>query len=250
MPDLIADSSPPLDLLRRASLFLDLDGTLLELAETPDAVIVSDAAVNVLKLAQQQLNGRVALISGRNADDVTALFPGLLLNIGGSHGLEQRWADGRSNTPVRAAAVDQALGRLRAFEALNPGLLVEDKPFGTALHYRGAPHLEGESHALAEIVAAETGLILQPGKMVVELKSCATNKGDALSVFMEHAPMNEGAPIFLGDDDNDEPAFAMAKKLGGAGVLVGAARRTNAQWRLPSVRAALAWLSEGLRGAR
>jgi trehalose 6-phosphate phosphatase len=246
MPDFITNFEPPPQLLQRASLFLDVDGTLLELASSPHAVIVSADAIHVLRLAQERLEGRVALISGRSAKDVAALFPGLTLNIGGSHGLEQRWADGRCNQPVRPDAVDHALATLRAFSAQHTGLLVEDKPYGTALHYRTAPHLADESHVLASRLATETGLVLQPGKMVVELKASATNKGDALAAFMEGPPMRGGTPVFLGDDDNDEPGFAMAKKLGGAGVLVGEARDTQADWRLPNVSATLAWLRAGL----
>lgn len=249
MPDFISISEPPLRLLQRASLFLDLDGTVLELAETPHAVIVSEDAASVLRLAQQRLAGRLALISGRSADSVAALFPDLALNIGGSHGLERRRADGRSNRPARAETIDHALARLRELAARHAGLLVEDKPFGAALHYRGAPHMEAASRALAEAIAVETGLILQPGKMVVELKTSATNKGDALAAFMADAPMSGGVPVFLGDDDNDEPAFAMAKQLGGAGILVGAARNTHATWNLPSVGAALRWLRAGLEAS-
>lgn len=249
MPDFIENFEPPPQLLQRASLFMDIDGTLLELAASPHAVIVTADAINVLRLAQEKLEGRVALISGRSARDVAALFPRLTLNIGGSHGLEQRWADGRSNQPVRPDAVDHALTALRAFSKQHAGLLVEDKPFGTALHYRTAPHLADESHALASRLATETGLVLQPGKMVVELKASATNKGDALAAFMEGPPMRGGTPVFLGDDDNDEPGFAMAKKLGGSGVLVGKARDTQADWRLPNVSATLAWLRAGLEAA-
>lgn len=248
MPDFIQNFEPPAELLRRASLFLDIDGTLLELAKSPDSVVVSDEAVAVLRLAQHRLNGRVALVSGRSADSITALFPEIALNIAGSHGLEQRWADGRHNTPMRHAAVDDALARLRTFAREHSGLLVEDKPFGTALHYRGAPHLQEASQALASSLARETGLILQPGKMVFELKSCEANKGEALASFMASAPMRDGVPIFLGDDDNDEPAFAMARKLGGAGILVGPERQTHAGWRLPGVAEALGWLRAGLEG--
>ncbi len=249
MPDFIELSEPPLRLLERASLFMDLDGTLLELAESPHAVRVGEGAARVLELAATNLSGRVALISGRSADDVAALFPALALNIGGSHGLEQRWADGRSNTPQRGEAVNHALRRLREFEAMHDGLLVEDKPFGTALHFRRVPHLETESRALAASIAEETGLILQAGKMVVELKTSATNKGDALAAFMADAPMCDGVPVFLGDDDNDEPAFEMARRLGGAGILVGPARETRANWRLPAVSSALDWLLTGLQGS-
>lgn len=248
MPDLTANYEPPSRLLQRASLFLDIDGTMIELATSPHEVIVSEDARAVLRLARERLDGRVALISGRSADDVEALFPGLGLNIGGSHGVEQRWADGRRNNPVRGNAIDHALVKLREFQKNHDDLLVEDKPFGTALHYRRAPHLERECRAFAGSLAAETGLILQTGKMVVELKTSATNKGDALAAFMAASPMRDGAPICLGDDENDEPAFTMAQKLGGAGVLVGSARETNARWRLPSVRAALGWLRSGLGG--
>ncbi len=246
MPDFIDNFEPPPQLLQRASLFLDIDGTLLELAASPHAVIVSAAAINVVRLAQEKLEGRVALISGRSAREVAALFPGLALNIGGSHGMEQLWADGRTNQPVRPEVLDHALAALRAFCAQHAGLLVEDKPYGTALHYRTAPHLADESHALASRLATETGLVLQPGKMVVELKASATNKGDALAAFMSAPPMHGGTPVFLGDDDNDEPAFAMARKLGGAGILVGEPRDTHADWRLPNVGATLAWLRAGL----
>jgi trehalose 6-phosphate phosphatase len=246
MPDFIENFEPPPQLLQRASLFLDIDGTLLELAASPHAVIVTADAINVLRLAQEKLEGRVALISGRSARDVAALFPGLTLNIGGSHGMEQRWADGRSNEPTRPDGVDHELAALRAFSAHHAGLLVEDKPFGTALHYRNAPHLAAESQALAASIAAETDLVLQPGKMVVELKASATNKGDALAAFMSATPMHGGTPVFLGDDDNDEPAFAMARKLGGAGILVGEQRETHADWRLPNVGATLTWLRASL----
>lgn len=249
MPDFIELSEPPLRLLERASLFLDLDGTLLELADSPHDVRVSDEAARVLELAGANLSGRVALISGRSADDVAALFPKLMLNIGGSHGLEQRWADGRRNTPARGDAIGHALGRLRAFEAMHDGLLVEDKPFGTALHFRRVPQLEAESRALAASIAEQTGLILQTGKMVVELKTSTQNKGDALATFMADAPMRDGVPVFLGDDDTDEPAFEMARKLGGAGILVGPVRETHANWRLPGVSAALDWLLTGLQAS-
>lgn len=246
MLDFIENLEPPPQLLQRASLFLDIDGTLIELATSPREVVVSADALAVLRLAQERLEGRVALISGRSARDVAALFPALALNVGGSHGLEQHWADGRRNQPLRPDTLDHALATLRAFAMQHSGLLVEDKPYGTALHYRNAPHLSDESRALATRLATETGLVLQPGKMVVELKGSAMNKGDALAAFMSDPSMRDGTPVFLGDDDNDEPGFAMARDLGGGGILVGEARHTEANWRLPNVSATLAWLRAGL----
>lgn len=249
MPDFMTLSAPPARLLRDASLFLDLDGTILALADSPGAVVVTPRVLGLLALAHERLEGRLAIISGRSADNVSALFPGIGLNISGSHGLEVLWPDGRRVSPARAVALDHCLAEMRALQAKHDGLFVETKPFGVALHYRLAPQLENECRALALRLSQETGLPLQPGKMVQELKSAAGNKGDALAAFMSDMPMQGGTPVFLGDDDNDEPAFAAAARLGGAGILVGAERRTAAQWRLEDVNATLDWLEAGLEVA-
>lgn len=248
MTDFITISEPPPRLLEDASLFLDLDGTILEIAETPGAVEVSAEVRDVLALAAQRLAGRIAIVSGRPADDIATLLPGLPLHIAGSHGAEMRWPDGRRNAPHRAPALDHALSEMRELAAMRPGLLVEDKPYGVALHYRLAPQFADEAIALAERIAQETGLPLQPGKMVQELKSGVTNKGDAVAAFMESAPMRGGVPLFIGDDANDEAGFETAARLGGAGILVGAPRATAALWRLDSVRVTRVWLSLGLGG--
>ncbi len=246
MSDFVTISDPPANLLRQASLFLDLDGTVLELADSPHGVRVGPDLVDLLELAQQKLSGRLAVISGRSAVDVAGLFPSLNLNIAGSHGLEIRWADGRRNAPVRGPAVDEALATMQRFADPRQGLLVEDKPFGVALHYRLAPQLERECQALAEQLARDTGLILQTGKMVAELKTSAAHKGDALDLFMNDPVMHGGAPVFIGDDNTDEPAFVAAGARGGAGILVGKPRATAAGWRLESVSHTLAWLRTGL----
>lgn len=246
MPDSSMISEPPARLLNGASLFLDLDGTLLELADTPEEVRVGPDVIPMLALALERLKGRVAIVSGRPAASIAALLPGLPLNVGGSHGFELVWPDGRRNAPVRPAALDHALAEMRRLGASRDGLLVEDKPYGVALHYRLAPHLADECSAFAQRLARETGLALQPGKMVQELKAGLTNKGDAVSAFLAEAPMREGRPIFIGDDANDEAGFAAAARFGGGGILVGPRRDTAARWRLASVTATLAWLHEEL----
>lgn len=248
MTDFLTISAPSPHLLNDASLFLDLDGTILELAEAPGAVRVSQAARDVLALAIRTLEGRVAIVSGRAVDDVAALLPGLPLQIGGSHGAELLWADGRRVTPERDPALDQALSEMRAFAATRPGLLVEDKPFGAALHYRLAAQYAAETQAFALRLSQETGLPLQPGKMVQELKNSPRDKGNAIAAFMAEAPMRLGVPVFIGDDDNDEAGFAVAAELGGAGIRVGPERPTRALWRLPTVSANLAWLATALGG--
>jgi trehalose 6-phosphate phosphatase len=250
MSDLVTISEPPVQLLDDASLFLDLDGTILELAETPGGVHVSDALKALLAHAARQLSGRLAFVSGRAADDVAALMSGLAANIGGSHGLEVRWADGRANAPQRAPMLDHALAEMRRLQARHEGLLVEDKPFGVALHYRLAPHLEAECRDLAQRLSRETGLPLQAGKMVQELKTSPASKGDAVEAFMAEPPMRGSRPVFIGDDLNDEAGFSAAARLGGAGILVGAPRATAAQWRLENVPAVHAWLRRGLGDAQ
>jgi len=209
MSDFVTISDPPANLLRQASLFLDLDGTVLELADSPHGVRVGPDLVDLLELAQQKLSGRLAVISGRSAVDVAGLFPSLNLNIAGSHGLEIRWADGRRNAPVRGPAVDEALATMQRFADPRQGLLVEDKPFGVALHYRLAPQLERECQALAEQLARDTGLILQTGKMVAELKTSAAHKGDALDLFrfgvkqanVYRSQRQTGASVLIADRD-------------------------------------------------
>jgi trehalose 6-phosphate phosphatase len=150
MSDFAGISAPPTGLLDGASLFLDLDGTLLELADTPEEARAGPEVMSLLALASARLSGRLAIVSGRSAVEIAALLPGFPLNVGGSHGLELIWSDGRRHIPRRPAALDHVLAEMRALERRHDGLLVEDKPFGVALHYRLAPHLADACSALAE----------------------------------------------------------------------------------------------------
>ena len=133
---------------------------------------------------------------------------------------------------------------LRRLERLYPGVLVEDKPLGVALHYRQAPSAE-EACRTAVLKAAErSGLEMQPGKMVFELKPRGANKGGALRALMAEPPFAGTRPVFLGDDLTDEPAFAAAQDMGGAGVVIGDRAPTAATFRIASVDETLDWLSQ------
>jgi len=235
-----------LELLEDASLFLDLDGTLLEIAESPRAVLVGQETCDLLHGARERLDGRVAIVTGRSVDDVRAMFPSLEINIAGSHGLEIRWADGRTLAPQRPEALDYVLDRMRRLQAERRDLLIEDKPFGVALHYRRAPQLEAECRHLAESLATETGLPLQPGKMVFELKAAHATKATALITLLAEPPFLARKPVMLGDDINDEPAFRAVNLLGGASIHVGLPQPTAAVWRLNNVAAVRRWLRLGL----
>ena len=240
---------PPHDLLTNASLFLDLDGTLVEIASRPDGVLVDERLHRLLSALAHRLDGRVAIISGRPVEDVQALFPNLPIAIAGSHGSEMRWPDGRLTRPPAPSVSQRVRDHIRTFETAHPDVLVERKPFGLALHYRLAPAKEKACHDFAAELMREAGYGLQTGKKVVELKATMIDKGDAVGMFLDAAPMHGTKPVFIGDDDTDEAGFRMAKRRGGAGILVGPSRATHAEYRLGSVNETLQWLAEASEAA-
>jgi trehalose 6-phosphate phosphatase len=233
---------PPVDLLDGASLFLDFDGTLVEIADRPDAVAIDARLRALMRRLIERLDGRVALISGRPAGELVAFFGEPIVNVVGSHGMEYRWIDGRSAPIERPPGLDAVLDAMRRLAAERPGLLVEEKPLGVALHFRRVPEEEGASQALAEALARAHGLHLQPGKMMVEVRASGGDKGTAIRTLMTEPKLASTRPVFMGDDHTDEPGFAAAEALGGAGILVGPARPTAARYRLDSVEATLGWL--------
>jgi len=241
-PVATALKTPPAGLAAGISLFLDFDGTLVEIAERPDAVVVDSRLRALIARLAEALAGRVAIVTGRAAADVRTLFGDIPIAIAGSHGVEFCWPDGRQETPERLAALDHALASLVDLRVRHPGLLVEDKPFGVALHYRQAPEAEAEARALTAELAQSCGLELQPGKMVFELRAPGGGKGAALRLLLADGAMTDTLPVFLGDDITDESAFAAARDLGGFGILVGPPRATAALYGLPGVAAALDWL--------
>ena len=232
---------PPASLTRPA-LFLDLDGVLAHLAETPDEVGPDPRRTAVLKALTPRLGGRVAIISGRTIAEIDRIAEATTASASGVHGLERRRADGSIQRAEAAAGVRRAISAFEAFARERPGVLVEDKAVAAGLHYRGAPEAAEAARDLTRRVAEETGLTVQPGNMVIELKTPGTSKGTALKAFMEEAPFQGATPVMLGDDLTDEDGFAAAAKLGGFGVLVGPARRTAARYGLADVEAVLGWL--------
>lgn len=237
--------SPPLSLLADASLFIDFDGTLVEIAERPDAVVVDDPLRDLLSDLAEALPGRVALVSGRSIAQLDDFIGPLAAELGlsGSHGVEHRWRDGATHLPERPQALDAAQRALCDFARRHEGVVIEPKSYGVGLHYRLAPAHGERALAVAGELAEAHGLGLQPGKMMVELKLAAGDKGSAIRTFMEREPMAGTVPIFLGDDLTDEPGFQAAAALGGAAILVGPPRETAARYGLDGVSAARAWLA-------
>jgi trehalose 6-phosphate phosphatase len=202
----------------------------------------------LLTALARRLEGRLAVVSGRPADEIAAyLHAGDSVPpfaIAGSHGLELRWTDGRCEAPASPGALAVAVGAFRRLAEAHPGIVVEEKPFGVALHYRQAPEIGPAAIALAEQVAVEQGFSIQHGKMVCELRVAGGNKGDAVRRFLAEPPMAGSRPLFLGDDLTDEAGFVAAEALGGAGVFVGngCERQSAARYRLTDVAAVHDWL--------
>jgi len=229
--------------LATISLFLDLDGTMLELIDRPDQVIADAALQALLVRLANRLEGRLAIVSGRSIAQIDAILGPVAqrLALSGSHGSEHRWR-GVAAHPVRPAALDEAYDRFRDFADAHAGVLVENKSFGVALHYRMAPKISVEAEALAAALAEQHDLHLQPGKMMAELRLPGGDKGKAIHMLMTRPPMAGTRPWFVGDDATDEPGFVAARKLGGAGILVGTRRPTAALYALPGPPAVRKWL--------
>lgn len=224
------------------ALFLDLDGVLAPLAPTPEAVGPSPRRTAALRALEIALDGRLAILSGRTLDEIDRISERASPAASGVHGLERRNRDGVLIRRAPHAGVAAAADALHAFAAPRPGLRVEDKGLAVGLHYRQAPAYAEEAAVLARDLARRTGLALQPGHMVLELKTPGADKGAALAAFMDEPPFAGARPVMVGDDLTDEHAFAAAAERGGFGVLVGPIRPTAARFRLEGVDQVLDWL--------
>ena len=226
------------------AVFLDLDGTLLEIAETPGAVLVSDRLLHVLPALRERLDGAVALVSGRSIAEIDRLLGVSGLAVAGIHGGERRDVAGRVHRVPADAGIDEARRALAAFAKRHAGLLLEDKGSALALHFRLAPGMEpaaraAVAHALA---ASGPGFEVQAGKCVLEIKPLGASKGRAIEQFMAEPPFAGRVPAFVGDDLTDEPGFDVVNRMNGCSVRVGATDGSSARWMLPDVARVLDWL--------
>ena len=239
---------PPAELLEGASLFLDIDGTLLDIVDRPEDVVADAALQQLLGRLLSALDGRLAVVSGRSLAQVDAILGEIAgeIAVSGSHGCEHRWR-GISAHPDRPPALDRAAERFGDFIGGRDGVLLEEKSFGVALHYRMNPAVENEAQAIAVQLAGELGLDVQHGKMMVELRVPGGGKGKALQRLMRRAPMAGTRPVFIGDDVTDEDGFAAARALGGHGILIGDPRGTAADYRLDGPAQLRGWLAGALQ---
>lgn len=227
------------------ALFLDVDGTLLHLADTPEAVEVSDHLRRVLTDLAPVFGGAVALISGRRVEDLDRLFSPLCLPAAGLHGLEHRAADGTVRMLGDTAMLDPLRGPLRDFANAHDGVILEDKERALALHYRRAPQVEVLARQFVADLAGRRpeNLRVIDGKMVLEIKPRLSDKGAAVRSFLDEPPFEGRLPVFIGDDVTDEDAFRAVNALGGHSIRVGDGRDSQARWQLSDVNAVLEWLA-------
>jgi trehalose 6-phosphate phosphatase len=232
--------------LDATALFLDLDGTLAPIAARPQDVRPDPRRTSLLERLVVALDGRVAVVSGRTLADIDRILEGAVTAVAAVHGLVRREADGALTETPPHPELGAVMRRCREFAARDSGLIVEDKGLSVALHYRQAPSQAMASRRCAEELAAATGLVLQHGDMVEELRTPGPTKGDSVATFLETPPFAGAHPVFLGDDATDEHGFEAVQAHGGLGILIGPGRPTAARRRLLGVEEALAWLEAAL----
>lgn len=227
------------------ALFLDVDGTLLEIAETPQGVQVPTTLKQLLDDLRARLDGALALVSGRSLANLDQLFSPLQLIASGVHGCERRTADGHVLRPeVDAATIARVRKQLADFARGHEGLLLEDKHYAVAMHFRRAPEMRDEVYRIMNDVLVQLGptFALQAGKSVLELRPGAWTKGSSITAFMQEPPFVGRTPVFIGDDVTDEDAFAVVNEMSGMSIRVGNPAATLARHRLGGVSDVLRWL--------
>jgi trehalose 6-phosphate phosphatase len=224
--------------------FFDIDGTLVEIAQTPEAIVVHDDIPPLISRLNLIAGGAVALITGRAIADVDRLLPMHGMTVAGQHGLEIRTATGDLTThPVRAESLNKVRAELLDAVAKHPGLIAEHKGLSIALHYRHAPALASHAHRLMRTLKQRyvPDFVIQKGKRVVELKPAGKDKGVAIAEIMSEPPFAGRTPVFIGDDVTDELGFKVVNRMKGHSVKIGTGR-TNAKWRLKDVKSLRNWL--------
>jgi len=211
--------------LDQCALLLDIDGTLLDLAPTPREVWVPPGLATTLNRLLEKTCGALALVSGRSLNDIDLIFAPAQFPAVGGHGAEMRLSTDSEAVATHAPPMDKELKRrLAAIAKLSPGILLEDKGYSLALHYRLAPHAEKAIYEAVSLIRADlpnAPIEVMPGKCVCEIKHAGFNKASGVVELMSHEPFKGRRPIFIGDDVTDESVFAIMPDFGGLAFSVG-----------------------------
>jgi trehalose 6-phosphate phosphatase len=227
------------------ALFLDLDGTLIDIAESPEEVEVPRDLPEMLVQLGQRLGGALAIVSGRTIGTIDGLLAPARLTTAGVHGTEIRFPGGKVESEPRVPALEAIRAELADFVDRRPPLILEDKITALGVHYRADPRFEPEVEFIMRRLAAGANgaLTVQPGKMVVEMRASGGGKGRALTTIMARPPFSGRTPIAIGDDLTDEDMFIAANALGGHSIRVGDEDSvTHARLRLRDPRHVRRWL--------
>jgi trehalose 6-phosphate phosphatase len=229
------------------ALFLDIDGTLLDIAPEPDLVVLPAELPKALLAAAAALNGALALVSGRSIAWIDRLFDPLRLPVAGQHGAEIRMiGDHSAEAVVPVPDLLGLRGRAAEIAATIPGVLLEEKTFGVAVHYRNAPQAGPELCNRLKQLVAELGdpFALFTGKMVFEVRSAVAWKERAVEAFMATAPFAGRKPVYIGDDVTDQDAFRAARRRGGYAIQVGPGPLELVDWYFDKPSAVRDWLAQ------
>lgn len=215
------DRLPP---FRQAALLLDMDGTLVDIAPTPDAVVVPPGLTETLHRLREQLGGAIAIVTGRTADVIDRLFGAGAFAIGAEHGGTVRRLPGarleRADEHL-APPPDAWIAAARRLADAHPGAVMEQKALGFTLHYRAVPEAGDLFHsALSGMLAGSPTFELLAGKFVWEVRPRGVDKGTAVRALMAGPPFAGRLPLFIGDDVTDEDGMRVARAMGGAGLQV------------------------------
>jgi trehalose 6-phosphate phosphatase len=211
--------------LSETAILLDIDGTLVDLAPTPREVWVAPGLAKTLNRLLKRTSGALALVSGRSLNDIDLIFAPEQFPAVGGHGAEMRLSTDSEAVASHAPPMDRELKlRLAAIAKLSPGILLEDKGYSLALHYRLAPHAEKAIYEAVSLIRADlpnAPIEVLPGKCVCEIKHSGFNKATGVRELMTHEPFKGRYPIFIGDDVTDEAVFGIMPDFGGLAFSVG-----------------------------
>ena len=239
--------------LGEIAILLDIDGTLLDLMPTPREVWVPPGLSETLKHLTERTSGALAMVSGRSLNDIDLIFAPDVFRAVAGHGAEMRLSMDSEADDVHAPPMDKELKRrLAAIAKLSPGILLEDKGYSLALHYRLAPHAEKAIYEAVSLIRADlpnAPIEILPGKFVCEIKHSGFTKATGVCELMQHEPFRGRRPIFIGDDVTDETVFAIMPDMNGLSFSVGRrAIGVNGHFDAPKdVRAFLARLLDDAR---
>ena len=241
--------------LSETAILLDVDGTLLDLMPTPREVWVPPGLSKTLNRLLVRTNGALAMVSGRSLNDIDLIFAPDQFPAVGGHGAEMRLEPDIESVAAHAPPLDKELKRrLAAIAKLSPGILLEDKGYSLALHYRLAPHAEKAIYAAVSLIRADlpnAPIEVLPGKCVCEIKHSGFTKASGVRELMTREPFKGRRPFFIGDDVTDETVFAIMPDFDGLAFSVGRrAKGVAGHFDAPSdVREFLTHLLDDERGA-